>query len=210
LKNINIRAARDYLALFTTEFYIARIKGGSGIIDIFRKGDELNTDDAKLNGKDFSSFKLKADRFPFTLQSLIDNPSGVNVALFDNQQSLTDGARNILENKAFMDNNFTAPGYGIVRVPLPSFFDAGGIQYKLIKDHEKDFYSATAEADLKALNPLSGDHLKNYTERVNQAEDYTFESNTAYGGEELLLTFWSESPKGVGNPFKDEYQNLRF
>jgi len=208
LKNINIRAARDYLALFTTEFYIARTMGGSGIIDIFKKGDELDTNQAKLNGKDVSSFKLKLDGFSFTLKSLTERPSGGLVALFDNQQSLTDGARNILENRAFMDNNFTASGYSIVRVPLPSFVDAAGIEYKLIEDSNKDFYSATAVNDLKMLTPLEEEHLDTYEGTIKENKDYTFESNTAYGGEELLLTVWSNDSKRVKNPFRDEYKNL--
>lgn len=194
IKNMNVKGARDYLGIFASEFYIASTKGSSGLIEIFKEGvNDLNTNAAKLNGKDISSFKIKMDSFPFMVEYLQEYPSNTAIPLFQGG-SLTDNVVEILTTRAFMDaNDPSIEGFNIVRVPLPSFFTPNGAKRSL--DTSKDYYS-------KDIGDQTDDPDE-YKDRVNDLN--TFESNSLYAGGDIYSTVWSDSPKDSSNPFQKEY-----
>jgi hypothetical protein len=116
------------------------------MIDIFKEGvHDLNVKGAKLNGKDIASFSIKLDTLPFTIEALQNYPSGKAIALFNNGSTLTDGALEILNTRAFMDDNKPdSQGFSIVRVPLPSFFTPNGTLREYHEKSEEHYYSKSS------------------------------------------------------------------
>lgn len=137
LQNFPLRGAYNNLAVFATEFYVSQMHSSQGLHGLFIDSDDSKLSASKLNGRDESSFEIKADAFQF-LTKYLQEPSQLPVGVQFGIMALYQGA--------FMDETFGSStasgsaGFEMVRMPLPTY---SALKERYVSD-KQNIYSKSA------------------------------------------------------------------